>query len=450
MYFRGKAMGIANKLWDFLGSRNLSVFIFIMGLTYVLFLVAFSFFVPAWWVTNISKLLPFKILYILFFINLLICEIKWIPVIVRRCRRPKMPETEEDWHRFGHKTVVSTLKGINGQWPVVSSRLEGYLRRRGYKIQWSGTSTLKSINGQGSENPSLLAPRSSLLLHAYRGRFSPIGNLLFHISFLFLLAGVFAGMFYRSEAKVLLMEGQESSGSGLNVPSFEVMDIRPGFWNEKLLFTELVARLKYEGKEKEARLSRAAYIDGAKVTIEGISYTPKYILKEMGGRELDVGYVNLANFVPGSVDHFQIPGYPYKIFVSVYPDFEFSGGIKTRSMNLINPRFMIKVVRSKVPVYSGILGFREEASFDGLSLSFPEIKYNGTFRIIRDPGNIFIWAGFILMGIGLVWKMLFYKREIIVVHGYSPHGGKVSLCTHSDYYPGLFLKRCAAIVETGL
>ena len=425
-------MTIIKKIWNFCGSRNLSVYIFITGLVYFFFLLAFGAVIPSWGVANLSKLLPFKVLYILFFINLIICEIKWVPVVLRRCRRPEMPEMAEDLGRFRERIEVrSQESGVRS--------LEKYLRRRGYKVQRPGA------RGQGpvESGASPLTPPSSLILHAYSGRFSPIGNILFHISFLFLLAGVFVSLNYRFELKALLMEGQEFVGAVyakedagnqrkfLKDMRFEVKEILPRFWGGEMLFTGLKSLISHDGREDVAKLSSGINIHGARVTIEGLSYTPKYVLRDLEAGVMDVGYVNLANFVTGSVDDFNIPGFPYKIYVSIYPDFEKKDGkLATNSMNLLNPKLFIKVVRGKMSVYSGLIGLRDEAYFDGLGLSFPEIKYNGAFKVVKDPGEWLVWAGFVLMGTGLIWKLLFYRREVSV----NVFGGKVYLSTYSDYY----------------
>lgn len=99
---------VYKRIWDFLGSRNLSVFIFVMGMTYFLMLAVFAIVVPLDWVTRIGNLLPYKVLYIIFFINLIICEIRWIPVVIRKCKKLKRPETVEDWQRFGHGITVQS------------------------------------------------------------------------------------------------------------------------------------------------------------------------------------------------------------------------------------------------------------------------------------------------------------------------------------------------------
>lgn len=423
---------VYKRAWNFLGSRNLSVFIFIMGMTYTLFLVIFSMVVPLPWVANISRLLPFKVLYLLFFINIVICEIKWIPVIVRRCRKPKMPERPEDLERFGHKITVSRE-------PSAVCRLERYLRRRGYKIQGSG------IWGQGSENPS------PVLLYAYKGRFSPIGNLVFHAAFLFLLAAVAVSMFFRFEGSARVTEGYQFSGlpqeyvmisasplASLPQVSFFLEKITPRFWEDKLLFTELKADVRYQGGEGSVWMSSPLKIGGARITINGISLTPMYTLKDSEGKVLDEGYVNLAVFAPGTEDHFQIPGFPHQIFVSFYPDFAMEGGKPVnRSMDTNNPRFFLRVFRGRMPVFSGFLRLGEEGRFESLSLSFPEFRYWGDFRIVRDPGFMYIWIAFVLFVTGLVWKLLFYRREVFVAR----EGEVLYLYGSSDYYHRLFENR---------
>lgn len=430
--------GIGRRIWNFLGSRDFSVFIFIMGLTYVFILAIFGMLVPVPWVNNLSKLLPFKVLYVLFFLNLIICEIKWLPVIIIRCRKYKKPETLEELERFRHQiTVQSSEFRVQG--------LEKYLRRRGYKVQWPGG------NGQGAEVPATDHRPLTTLLYAYKGRFSPLGNLLFHVSFLFLLCGVGISSLFRFEGSARVTEEYDFSGS---IPEYSVIStaplapipnisffverISPKFWEGQLLFTELRADIKSQGGTGSAWISSPLEIDNAKVTINSISIAPMYVLKNKEGKELDAGYVNLAVFVPGSEDHFQIPGYPHQIYVSFYPDHEIRDGqIINRSMEHRNPAYFLKIYRGKLLIFSGLIKQGEEAGFEGLRLSFPEIRYWGEFRIVKDPGFVFTWTAFIFFGVGLTWRLLFYKKEIVVIK----KGDAVYLCGNSDYYPDLFENR---------
>lgn len=426
------------KIWDFLGSRDLSVFIFVMGCTYALILVIFGFFIPVPWVGRIATLLPFKVLYLLFFINLIICEIKWIPVVIRRCNKPKLPETAEELQRFRHRIEVGTHGRMSLQESGVSG-LEKYLRRRGYRVE-IGVRSQES--GDNDVSP---------LLYAYKGRFSPIGNLLFHAAFLFIFIGVLVGPFKSFSGTTSLMEGQGFGGSmeeynsisskaaELPMVSFEVNRIIAEFWPKQFLFTDLRAEVSYVRsgiiQKGVIRLSQPLRMNGTIITMSDVGYVPMYFLRDKEGNELDKGYVRMNIFPPGRVDHFQIPGYPHQIFLSFYPDYEFRDGrIVNRSMKLANPAYFVKVFRNKVLSYSGILKPGEEAYFEGLRLTFPEFKYVGGFKIVKNPGFVYIWTSFILLGVGLAWRLLYYRREVFIVkerEGIYLYGG-------CDYYHRLF------------
>lgn len=440
--------GIGRRIWNFLGSRDFSVFIFITGLTYTFILVIFGMLVPVPWVNNLSKLLPFKVLYILFFVNLIICEIKWLPVIIIRCRKNKSPETLEELEGFRHQITVQSSE-------FKVQELEKYLKWRGYGVR-SQKSEVRSQEPLEKNSP-LLTPHFSLILHAHKGCFSPLGNLLFHVSFLFLLIGVGVSSLFRFEGSARVTEGYEFSGS---IPEYSVISasplasipklsfylekISPKFWEGQLLFTELRADIKHQDGVGSAWISSPLNIDNAKVTINSISIAPMYVLKNKEGNELDTGYVNLAVFVPGSEDHFQIPRFPHRIFVSFYPDHEvIDGQIINRSMYPKNPAYFLKIYRGKLLVFSGLVRQGEEAEFESLRLSFPEIRYWGEIRIVKDPGFVFIWTAFIFFGTGLTWRLLFYKREVAVIK----KDGAVYLYGDSDYYPNLFESRLRMLAE---
>lgn len=432
------------RVWEFLGSRDFSVFIFIMGLTYTLFLAVFGMVVPVPWVSNISKLLPFKVLYLLFFVNLIICEIKWIPVVIRRCRKLRFPVVPQDLERFRHKIEIRGSK-------FDLSGLERHLKWRGYKV------CEPEIEEHGLKYDFCSPPPVLSLLFAHRGRFSPIGNIVFHISFLFLLTGVLVSLFFRFEGSARVTEGYPFSGSiaeytavsasplaPLPNVSFSLEKISSKFWEGRQLFTDLRADMAYKEGRGSAWLSSPLNISGARVTVSSIGITPMYILKNKEGKELDAGFVNLAVFVPGTEDHFQIPGFPHQIFVSFYPDYEINDGkVINRSMELNNPAYFLKIFRGRLLVYSGLIRPKEELAFESLRLSFPEMRYWGQFRIIKDPGFLFVWIAFIFFTIGLAWRLLFYRREVVVVR----EGDTAFLYGNSDYYFGLFENRLRFLVR---
>ncbi|MCK4788653.1 MAG: cytochrome c biogenesis protein ResB [Desulfobacteraceae bacterium] len=428
------------RVWNFLGSRNLSVFIFLMAITYSLLLIIFTLLVPPNWVDRISTLLPFKVLYLLFFINLIVCEIKWFPVVLKKCKKPLLPMTDEDLRRFKFRIKLEDDD-------LSSKYLKKYFRRKMYRVrEIVARPQVPGDPSSDSSNHRTISP----VLHAFKGRFSPLGNLLFHFSFVLLIAGVWMNLLYGFEGTTILMEGEEFMGAraeyasppasrALPVLSFRVEKITPRYWADKLLFTDLRAELKYpdggEVREGVASLSNPLGINGAQVALVGMGIAPRYVLREKNERVTKSAFIKLNIFSPGSKDDFKVPGYPYKVNVSFYPDHEVvDGRLVSRSMNADNPAYFINVLRNRVPVYIGNLKPGEEAYFEGLNLSFPEFKYWGLFRITKKEGHWLIWIAFIFFGIGLLWRLFFYQREIAVIKA----NGTIYLYGNSEYHSSLF------------
>ncbi|MDH4235173.1 MAG: hypothetical protein OEV15_08575, partial [Gallionella sp.] len=89
------SLKLFGKIADVAGSRNFTVFVSVMSITYVLVLVIFALLVETRWLDIIAGLLPYKLLYALFFVNLVLLEIKWIPAVIRRCKKTGAPESAE-------------------------------------------------------------------------------------------------------------------------------------------------------------------------------------------------------------------------------------------------------------------------------------------------------------------------------------------------------------------
>lgn len=437
---------LLGKLADFAGSRNFSVFVSVMAITYVLVLAVFALFVENRWLDVISGLLPYKLLYAMFFVNLILLEIKWIPAVIRRCHMPGAGRAEM-LARFGQAVPV-TGPSTNTKVAFRIGELVQYLKRRGYRMR----------DGNNGGNTSG-KPRTITLLYACRGRFSPLGDLLFHAGFLLILFGAVTNVYTRFEGTALVAEGRSFVGSkeeyrrlqtasataALPFVDFDVGKISADFWEGKLFFTRLEAQLLHRGGYDTAKLSDAARVDDADVTISGFGYVPRFVLKNKEGQTVEQGYVTLNIFVPGSEDNFQVRGLPHRIFVSFYPDYaEVAGKNVNRSMNPLNPAYALRIYRGRIPVYSGIVKQGEWAEYDGLRLSFPSFIRFGDFKIVRNPGHPFIWAAFILMGFGLVWRLLFYRKELAL---WRDETGNIWLSGHGDYYPRLHAEWLAYLAE---
>lgn len=414
---------------EVVGSRSLSVFVLVMSITYVLILAVFGVLVEDRWLDIIAGLYPFRLLYALFFLNLVVLGVGWVPIVLQRCKRAEAPERAQNLGRFDHATQV----------PGTGFRVEDlkqYLRWRGFQVR------------DGASAPaSGTAPHASLF-HASRGRFSLAGNLLFHAGFLLLLAGAVTNALYRFEGSAILAEGDafrgakeeyrrvaESTGAALPAVDFDVEKISAEFWQGRLFFTGLEAQLLHRGGRDVARLSSTARVGDADVTISGFGYVPLAVLKDRAGEIVARAHVKLNIFPPGSEDYFHVPEYPHKIFVSFYPDHaQVDGKAVSKSMHPVNPVYMLRIFRGRLPVFTGAVKPGEWADFDGLSISFPSYVKSGTFQIVSNPGHPIIWAAFIVMGLGLAWRLLFYRKNIAL---WQDDAGRTWLSGRFDYFPRL-------------
>ena len=124
-------MTVFKRVWDLLGSRELSVLIFIAATTYSLISYVFSLLVTKTWFDSFQTLLPMLVLYIAFFVNLIICEIKWIPVVVRRCRHPELPKPD-NLGRFGTPLNFEKTVDLNVLKQALS---KGGYQMKGYEAE---------------------------------------------------------------------------------------------------------------------------------------------------------------------------------------------------------------------------------------------------------------------------------------------------------------------------
>ena len=86
-------------------------------------------------------------------------------------------------------------------------------------------------------------------------------------------------------------------------------------------------------------------------------------------------------------------------------------GPATRTLNLVNPAVLLHVFRGHLDLGGDLLVGGDGYEFEGLTLSFPEIRYWGEFSIVRDPGAPLLLAGYLLGLAGLLLKLGGRRQE---------------------------------------
>lgn len=256
------------------------------------------------------------------------------------------------------------------------------------------------------------------------------GTFLFHGSFLLIAAGFLLSIAMKQESTVRVGVGEEQTGAheqlirqssprllggAATIPKFKVEKIVPEFWRDQLLFTTLASDLILaDGTLTTTRINRPIWLGWATfLRLSGFGYAPRYELRDFHGQVLDSAFVKLNVFPPGARDSFSPEGWPHRIYVEVYPDFEpgAGGAPSTKSLNLTKPAVAVRVLRGKVDLGSALLQEGESFEYEGMKLRFPEIQTWGDYAVVWDPGAPLLFLGYLMGLAGLAWKIRKACRE---------------------------------------
>ena len=295
-----------------------------------------------------------------------------------------------------------------------------------------------------------------------KNRFSPIGFLLFHVSFLLCLAGGLLVMYTRFSGNLVLTEGQAFDGDikqfrrinrapaifkALPPVGIDLESVQPHY--EKDVATDLEVRMKVKYwqavDDVVVKINEPVTRGPVSILATAIGVSPLFTLRAPGGKLLDGGYVSL-NVLSGAEDSFQFEGKPYTFFVRFYPDYAMQNGrAYSRSKNIDNPVFHVRIEQEKKNVYEGDLRPGERAPFNSLNLALEDIRYWADFLIIREYGNVPLLLGVLFGAIGLVMRLIFYQKTLHLVVEDSGQGCLIWINGWSEYYQHSFAEELATM-----
>lgn len=303
---------------------------------------------------------------------------------------------------------------------------------------------------------SVIASEGASSFTAVRNRFSPFGFLLFHISFILCLIGGLLVMYTRFSGNLTLTEGEEFRS---DIKQFRKIIKQPTLFRElpELGLTLLKVSPRYEGTvgveldvkmkvryyseryETETRVNEPIKKGGISILPLNVGISPLFILKKRGGDEITGGYFSL-NIYKGDEDSFEFPDVPFRTFVNFYPDFKMDNGSPvTRSLEIKNPVFRLRVEKEGVVLYDDFRKPGEMASFGEYELYCRELRYWVDFLVVREYGHWPLFAGFIAGAIGLIMRLLFFQKTVSVYIERQKDVLLLSLAGRSEYYQQTYL-----------
>jgi hypothetical protein len=288
-------------------------------------------------------------------------------------------------------------------------------------------------------------------LRAVKHRLSPLATLLFHASFLLLAVGGMVSTATRFEGTIELAEGETFDGA----PGWYDGMPRVGRWGRwpALRFTVeevvpemeagtavgLTVRLRTEdGAPAKVEINHPYRApDGSSFVFNNLGVAPILALTDREGRERWTGGIRLRK-MDGSEEH--VAAGPLAVELRLYPDAETSGGmIRTRSREMKDPVLeVVPAASAGAPAAStgSLLRPGAEIPWEGGRLRFVDWRYWVRLYVRSEQGIPVIWSGFILAAIALSWRLLAYRRELILA--IPPSGSGLLLAGRADFYGALF------------
>lgn len=348
--------------------------------------------------TSIYASPTMMILWVFFFLNLALVMWQRIPLIKKRIAlpdgRPGNPETAPGYP-FRASYFLPT--GMNGQ-TVIS-----FLRKHGFTVIGDGEGFC-----------------------GVKNRLSPIAFGLFHISFFLILLGGMISVYTRFTGVLDVAAGETFQGEmtrynatpqlpKIGTPprvSFTVKSILPMLTNG--LPTGLkVGMVDGRGVEYEADVNRPYKADNTSFIVNTVGPAPLFVVQDRSGKEIDGAYMKL-NVMGGKEDVFSLAGFHFR--ARFYPDYFINNGVPaSHSPEFKNPVFIISVEQQGKAITKGTVTKDGTLAFADYQLVLKDLPYWVRFSVYKERGLSIIYMGFAIASLAVIWRFLFYRREVIGV-----------------------------------
>lgn len=284
--------------------------------------------------------------------------------------------------------------------------------------------------------------------YAVKNRLSPLATLLFHLSFFLMLLGWLTVFYTRFSGFVDVAEHEPFTGevSRYNAsPKLPKAGTPPAlkFLVESVLpemsqgvATGMKISLRDEaGALHEVGINRPYKKGYASVLFNDLGIAPLFVVEDASGREIDGAYVKL-DVLKGKRDRFSMRG--YDVAAWYYPDHAVvDGRDTTRSEEFKNPAFHLEVSRDGRRVAEGTVHPGEAVPVDGIVIGFKEQSFWVRFLVTKEYGQEAIYAGFLLALAALIWRLVYYRRELSGEVQESDGKRTLQLSARGDFYQAL-------------
>ena len=159
--------------------------------------------------------------------------------------------------------------------------------------------------------------------------------------------------------------------------------------------------------ERESWINRPAVAGSAKLLVHRAGLAPVFWLQDEDGFTLDRVSVVTATLGAQATS---APLGVEPVLVEVEP---LAPGSDLPSLESVRKTGLrLRVLSDGIERFAGVLRPGEAASWDGGRLVLEEVRYWVALQVIAERGGGLLIAGFVFGISGLVWRLLWYRREV--------------------------------------
>jgi len=286
--------------------------------------------------------------------------------------------------------------------------------------------------------------------YGVKNRLAPIAFALFHLSFFLILLGGLVSVYTEFVGYLDLAQGETFQGEltryvqdpmpkmpALGNPpdiSFTVKSIEPKVVRNTPTGIN-VALVDSAGQPHVVDINVPWNVGASSFVFKHLGMAPLFVIKDATGKEIDGAYLKL-DVLNGRRDRFGLAGYEFTSLF--FPDYALKDGKhSTRTMEFNNPVFLISVARDGKKIAEGLVPRSGSLEFDGNRLEMHDLLYWVRFHVVKQHGLPILYAGFALATIGVIWRLLFYRREIVGAVREQDGERHLVVAARSEYYKSL-------------
>ena len=262
--------------------------------------------------------------------------------------------------------------------------------------------------------------------YGVRNRLAPIAFMLFHLSFFLILLGGLISVYTEFIGYVDLAQGESFNGD-LNRYNASPYPEMPAIGSPPKVFITVksivphvvhntptsidVLLVDKKGRTHDVGINTPYKVGDTSFVFKHLGMAPLFVLKDASGKEIEGSYFKL-DVLRMQPDRFTLGGFNFT--ATFYPDFVPENGKRaTRSMEFNNPVFYLVVEKYGKKIAEGLVPKDGALEFPGYRLEMRDMPFWVRFYVIKQSGLPVLYAGFAIATIGVIWRLLFYRREIV-------------------------------------